>query len=191
MNIFKQKTIARNILNRLRVFDPGCVLAGGAPRDWYFNNLATDLDFYISVKGMHEETIRELIDDLLTFEKENPTSCYASSQERVYIDSLSGIYTVLNFEIEKTQVQVVLTLQTIEDTIESFPFNVCQAWWTGNKIHTTEFFNSGVERKELIRTPTTVCNQRYKNKILLKFSHFTVLSEPATLPPIVNWFTSF
>ena len=45
--IEKQMSVAQNVLNKLEFFDPSCILAGGAPRDWYFGNLANDLDFYV------------------------------------------------------------------------------------------------------------------------------------------------
>lgn len=40
MNIEKQKDVANIIYDRLRLADPHCILAGGAPRDWYFGKEA-------------------------------------------------------------------------------------------------------------------------------------------------------
>ena len=46
MTIEQQKATARSVYEKLKVIDPYCVLAGGAPRDWYFGNECNDLDFY-------------------------------------------------------------------------------------------------------------------------------------------------
>lgn len=46
MSTEEQKEIANKIYENLRIVDPHCILAGGAPRDWYFNKEAKDLDFY-------------------------------------------------------------------------------------------------------------------------------------------------
>lgn len=46
MTVQNQKEIANKVYRMLRLADPDCLLAGGAPRDWYFGNEANDLDFY-------------------------------------------------------------------------------------------------------------------------------------------------
>jgi len=46
MTIEQQKATAQSVYEKLKVIDPYCVLAGGAPRDWYFGNECNDLDFY-------------------------------------------------------------------------------------------------------------------------------------------------
>lgn len=46
MDIKKQKEVAEYVYSRLEIIDPYCILAGGAPRDWYFGTTANDLDFY-------------------------------------------------------------------------------------------------------------------------------------------------
>jgi hypothetical protein len=46
MNIEQQKTVAKSVYDKLRLADPDCLLAGGAPRDWYFGEVCNDLDFY-------------------------------------------------------------------------------------------------------------------------------------------------
>lgn len=38
MTIEQQKATAQSVYEKLKVIDPHCVLAGGAPRDWYFGN---------------------------------------------------------------------------------------------------------------------------------------------------------
>jgi len=42
-----EKSIADEVLSRLEVIDPTCILAGGAPRDWWLGQSCNDLDFYI------------------------------------------------------------------------------------------------------------------------------------------------
>lgn len=42
-----QKELASLVYHSLSIIDPRCLLAGGAPRNWYFGETAKDLDFYI------------------------------------------------------------------------------------------------------------------------------------------------
>lgn len=46
MNIEQQKEIAKSVYSKLKIIDPHCLLAGGAPRDWYLGKECNDLDFY-------------------------------------------------------------------------------------------------------------------------------------------------
>ena len=52
MNITEQKSIAKTVLGKIRNLDHRAIIAGGAARDWYFNNLANDIDiFYYHEEG--------------------------------------------------------------------------------------------------------------------------------------------
>ena len=43
MSIVKQQLTANDILSKLEIIDPYVILAGGAPRDWYFGDECRDL----------------------------------------------------------------------------------------------------------------------------------------------------
>ena len=42
-----QQVVADEVLKMLKPIDPHAILAGGAPRDWFFEKSAKDLDFYV------------------------------------------------------------------------------------------------------------------------------------------------
>jgi tRNA nucleotidyltransferase/poly(A) polymerase len=44
-----QQSVADSLLARLEAIDPHCIIAGGAPRDWYLGRLANDLDVYLYI----------------------------------------------------------------------------------------------------------------------------------------------
>ena len=48
-SIEHQKAVAKEVLNKLKIVDIFAMLAGGACRDWYLNNEASDLDFYVQL----------------------------------------------------------------------------------------------------------------------------------------------
>lgn len=63
--ITAQKAIAGTILERLKLIDPYCLLAGGAPRDWFYNKPANDLDFYFVSVANTVETNRKQLQNCL------------------------------------------------------------------------------------------------------------------------------
>jgi tRNA nucleotidyltransferase/poly(A) polymerase len=44
-----QQSVADALLARLEAIDPHCIIAGGAPRDWYLGRQAKDLDVYLYI----------------------------------------------------------------------------------------------------------------------------------------------
>lgn len=54
MNIEQQKQTAKKVLSKIKVLDSRAIIAGGAARDWYFNNIANDIDiFYYHEEGRY------------------------------------------------------------------------------------------------------------------------------------------
>jgi len=50
--IEQQRQSANAVLDKLRCLDSRAIIAGGAPRDWYFSKLANDIDiFYYHEQG--------------------------------------------------------------------------------------------------------------------------------------------
>lgn len=63
--IKEQQNVADSILKKLSAIDENVILAGGAPRDWYFNHTATDLDFYLKGNGCSTQMLKQLLTDKL------------------------------------------------------------------------------------------------------------------------------
>jgi hypothetical protein len=47
MNVQEQKEISAEVLMALKCIDCDAIIAGGAPRNWYFGELARDIDCYL------------------------------------------------------------------------------------------------------------------------------------------------
>lgn len=52
MKIEEQNVVAKKVLEKIKIVDPYVILAGGAPRDWYFGNPCNDLDIYYYSNAM-------------------------------------------------------------------------------------------------------------------------------------------
>lgn len=153
-----QMDVAQKVLNKLELFDPSCILAGGAPRDWYFGNLANDLDFYVYFRpdlpiGWRESQLEKV--GLKGFRaKGRQDQEFPENYKRnphllaVYEGIVSG---------EKIQV-MFMDQKTFHCVVDLFPFGICQAWWKGkdyinywtkSSIHTSRYFDESVKHKIL------------------------------------------
>jgi hypothetical protein len=138
--IEKQQLIAEELLHILEGADPHVILAGGAPRDWYFNKLANDLDFYVYLQPATQcfENLRwkSLGLDLEHIGRE------VSGETGDYecMEHLSRVYEGL-YKGQKYQV-MVMRKSTFDCVVSNFGCSVCMAWWKGinGGVRVTEQF---------------------------------------------------
>jgi len=154
--IQKQMEIADKILDKLETFDPTCILAGGAPRDWYFGKLATDLDFFVYFRpDLQLIYINQILkgigfgnfqvkgsSDIPENYKRNPHLLY------VFEGEFCGEVVQIMF----------MDSPTFGCVVDLFPFGICQAWYKGQycvdyftktPVHVTMEFEKSVNHKIL------------------------------------------
>lgn len=141
-----QKKIAFDILHKFEAFDPTCILAGGAPRDWYFGNIAKDLDFYVYFRpDLQSYYIQKILDSTkIKFYPRGESEFPDSYKRNPYLKS---VYEA-NYKGEKVQV-MFMDKPTFECVVDLFPFGICQAWWKGEDIFVTKNFEVSVSHKIL------------------------------------------
>ena len=169
MTIQKQKQIADYLLSMLDIIDPFCILAGGAPRDWFFNREATDLDIYLcldrlSIQDMHKQLYNMgLIDSSQSFIDDDN-----------YIKS-DRFKWVLTFYYEGQKVQIMVMYKpVVESVLPHFSLSICKIWYKAGVVHITSEFLKTVEEK-IIKQTKTAFGTDYVNKILQKFPDYTFI----------------
>jgi hypothetical protein len=148
-NLENQKNIAKEVLSKLEVIDPTCILAGGAPRDWYFEKLASDLDFYVYFrpdfayqKWRYAKQLEKI--GLNNFYIKGKAEFPENYKRNPYlITALEGKY-----KEEKIHI-MFMSEKTFSCVVNYFPFGICQVWWKGEEIKTTENFKESVNHKIL------------------------------------------
>ena len=157
-SIEKQMDVAQRVLNKLELFDPSCILAGGAPRDWYFGNLANDLDFYVYFRPDLPSRWREN-----QLEKVGLKGFKAKGREsQEFPENYKRnphLMAVHEGIVSGEKVQIMfMDEKTFHCVVDLFPFGICQAWWKGkdyldyltqSNIHTTRYFDESVNHKVL------------------------------------------
>lgn len=160
-----QKAVGGIVFNELvSYYGENVVLAGGAPRDWWFGNPATDLDFFIRIVNGKKHKDKFVVEKFGAIEKKkNPNYEGNPLLEKVYEVSYSGVK--LNF--------IFINTEPI-DVIKAFPVNVSMVWYNfNNDFHQFSYLNLfkiGVEMNALIDMETdTYKTNYYVDKIRNKF----------------------
>lgn len=125
--IKKQKALAAELLERLGFYG-NVIVAGGAPRNWWFNQPANDLDFFIQVpqsttsqRHLLKILEREGITGAYNMATHNPDGTLKNSRAKQtsYDERMSDIHSVFEGMYCGQQVQVIFTRVSTYGYIES------------------------------------------------------------------------
>lgn len=141
MNIAQQKDLADKLLSQLYSISPYVMLAGGAPRDWYFGKEAQDLDIYLYSHAITVKTMQKQLKSATGVDfrhnwelQRDDTSLYTSMPQ---------LRRVFEAEIDSMKVQV-MQLNNPEDefkVINNMSTSICKVWYQGDgEIHAHEDF---------------------------------------------------
>ena len=186
MNIEQQKQTAKKVLSKIKALDSRAIIAGGAARDWYFNNLANDIDiFYFHEEGKYcldnirRETaiLKALLGvsniDVVGFNsrERKESDQYPEDDFNNYLKS-PNIVNVFECVIDDVKFQFI-QLKKQNVNVSTFAYNMCQAWSDGERITTTRLFDLGVKKELLIETGELYSNtEKFKQKMIDKFPSY-------------------
>ena len=171
MNIEQQKKVADDVLKKIECVDPTAIVAGGAPRDWYLGNLASDIDVFFYFRNDLTTTrigdiLKSLGLDVFRVNEGNglPDIYKKNPQLRAVFDCV----------VEGLSVQLLLMLEpTFKSVIDHFPLNICKVWYKNSSIKTTKDFERAIKHKAIVKVSSLYANQdKYLQKIKSKFPEF-------------------
>ena len=159
--IEKQKQIADKVLTKLHSVFPTAVVMGGAPRDWYRQEPATDIDFYFQTERNEplDSTLKLLGFNAKLIEK---SGNYAGNV---------GILSVWECEYEQEILQFIQIWCTEEQMQQSFPFGICKISYNKTDgIKPSKNFLNCLEQKLLVKSSELYADEhKYIQKIKQKF----------------------
>lgn len=127
MTIQDQKDIAEKVYDALTLIDPSCVLAGGAPRDWYLGYEANDLDFYFCSTGCTVAQVKKQL-NRVGFEV---VASVRPAQSELYA-SMPGLTRIWDCEFQDMKVQFIQMCDTRHrwEVVNNMDISICKAWYS-------------------------------------------------------------
>ena len=186
MNIEQQKQAAKNVLDKIKALDSRAIIAGGAARDWYFNNLANDIDiFYFHEEGKYcldnirrETAILKALLGVSSIDVVGLNSGKKKESDQHPEDDFNNylknpdIVNVFECVIDDVKFQFI-QIKKQNVNVSTFAYNMCQAWSDGERITTTRLFDLGVKKELLIETGELYSNtEKFKQKMIDKFPSY-------------------
>lgn len=133
MTIKQQKEVASKVYSMLQLADPDCLLAGGAPRDWYFETPCNDLDFYFcSTACTMGSTKRQL--EAIGFEGVKHVSDPFTSE---LYKSMEGLVRIWECVVDEMKVQFIqlATPQYRWKVVNNMDVSICKAHCTSKDLN--------------------------------------------------------
>lgn len=130
-----QKNIAKEVLHKLEIIDPSCILAGGAPRNWFFNKEANDLDFYIHGKFNEQRWKTDIRFERLGLDVKHVSFKSEKWKDYGIMEHLFRIYEG-TYKEQKIQI-MVMKESTYHSVVDCFGVSICKFWWKGGKVTPT------------------------------------------------------
>lgn len=167
MHYTDQQKYANTILRKVKAMDPNALLAGGAPRDWWFKRTATDLDILVFLNPKLTLTQMRTQLDCAGFQVKEILMGDAIPQD---YKLNPNIRCVINLNDVKMPVQLVVYRESTYQAVEKFPLSICQAWWNGTWVVGTRLFQKTAELGVIIKTGEAYADgHKYIQKVLAKF----------------------
>ena len=135
MKIELQQETAKEVLHKLEAIDPLCILAGGAPRNWFFGKPANDLDFYIHIPDGETMNNTDLRFKRVGLEVNHVD--YKSDKWKDY-GVMEYLFRIYEGEYKGCKVQImVMTEPTTHSVVDHFGVSICKFWWKGYDVNPT------------------------------------------------------
>lgn len=135
--IEQEKSIADAVLERLEILDPTCILAGGAPRDWWLGTTANDLDFYIHTNrtsGSLEKSLAQL-GLPVTAKRQQAYNVRDTQRLDNLYNSMPDLRAVYETEYRGKKVQImVMNMPTFHGVVDKFAVSISKVWYKSGRI---------------------------------------------------------
>lgn len=171
--INNQKAAAKELLSKLEIIDPHCILAGGAPRNWFLGLPARDLDFYIHLNETQEATERR-------FKRLNLEAKLVDYNSETWADYgvMEHLFRIYEVTYKDMEVQIMCMREsTFKSVVPCMGVSVCKFWWKGGEVIPTNEALTSIYNKTLYVKDDYSAKEDHVKKMIKYFPDFEVKQE--------------
>ena len=157
------------------------LIAGGAPRDWFCNQQADDLDLYVfcNEDDLYEtwvQTRMALKDRMGEDTSWTPIDPEVNAEDTSYAH-INGIHRVFEVNVSfwrkpSQRVQFIFMDNNRHGLLHTFCVNLSEASYDGQTCNYTRNFMRGMQERVIVHRETP---EKYLSKIMAKFPYFAVV----------------
>lgn len=189
MSIEEQQNIAVQVYKKLRLIDPHCILAGGAPRDWYFGEKANDLDYYFVSTASTINANRKQIESVFGVS----ASLLMDKEGHLYNDlykTMPNLKRIWELEYAGENIQLIQLskLGAQWQVVDNMDVSICKVWFTPERgIELHKDFKLTIASKTMFVKDGYDWGQKHAQKMLSRFKNIYYAStKEQAIDVIVN-----
>lgn len=195
-----QKQLTNKVVAALKEYGyKDITVAGGAPRDWFFDVSATDIDIYIGgsqgffgyMLCVGDTEIRDAIKPIYPEVKPVQLGCTREGSIPEQYQHNLHLNQVMEFKVEGLVFQImdVTGTDSVSGSLMQFPFNMCMAKYENGEVKVSGLFNEGAHRGALIKTRGDYNeDELYVKKVKSKFPHYHYYESVMAFELEQEWF---
>ena len=171
----RQQQIANIVMDTVQRITIDSIIAGGAPREWYFNKPATDIDIFFYLENLRTiKSVEDVIDLFQVKGLQITKMVHAEISENYANPDIEDVFEGVYFD---EKFQFILCNKPPVEVVHNFPVNMSRIWYKYGKFHPFKTFIIGAENKALIQMSEGYGNrEKYMYKIIDKFPGYKFYS---------------
>lgn len=193
MKIEEQKVVAKKVLEKIKIVDPYALLAGGAPRDWYFGNPCNDLDiyYYSNTMTIHDSIVQlnSIFPDT-EFHRVGRKGCSTGKSDRENYSTMPFMKDVFEGNIDGMRVQFIKLKENGKqfDVVNSMDVSICKCYYdhVKDKIVLTNDFKITIASKVMFLSNECKWYDKHPSKMVKRFSEFKTGTKDIAIDTIVK-----
>lgn len=160
------------VLDKLFLICPYAIVAGGAPRDWYFGDVAKDIDVYFSTNAMTEKALLNQLQKAFATTVNVKFSRRTDTHTDPMYETLEGLVRIIELEVDGVPVQLIQmdTSQRLFKVVDNFSVSICKIWYKGGDIRRTTAFKLTEKTKIMFLSDKYNWTDPHPSKMKTRFS---------------------
>lgn len=177
MNTLDERKLGCEILEKLYLLDPSSIIAGGAPRDWFFDKTCSDIDVYFYYRpDLSLSIVSNVLSGIFGTDMLDVGNNHGNQEHRYLRDK--NISNVWEFGYHGKNIQLIRRAIPTFGVVGGFALNLSMAWFKGNRLYLEEPFLTGVKYKSIVKMNELYCDgDKYVKKIRDKFPSYLYFTD--------------
>ena len=190
MSVIQQQVIANLVLDKLYPICPYAIVAGGAPRDWYFGNEAKDIDVYFSTTALTESMLMAQLKAAFGNDMEVKFSRRTDLHEDPIYKTLMGLIRIIELTINNTKVQLIQMdrSERLFKVVDDFSVSICKIWYKRGTIFRTKDFKLTEKTKIMFLSLGYDWNDPHPAKMVSRFTDYKAGTRQVAVAEMENVF---
>lgn len=169
MGVMTQSNLVDKLLRQLSVISPYVMLAGGAPRDWYLEKEAQDLDIYLYSCAITVKSFQKQLKDATGVDFKH--NWELQENDRSLYTSMPQLRRVFEAEVEGEKVQIMQLNNPLDEfkVVNHMSTSICKIWYINGELEAHQDFKLSIASGSMFLNEGYTWSDPHPKKMMERF----------------------